>query len=110
MERFVVGDVVIVPFPFSDLSGSHRRPALVVATLQGEDVVLCQITGQNRSDRYALSLENADFEEGGLNRSSNIRTNRLFTASNRIIAYKAGRLSHRKMTEVRQKLSVILGL
>ncbi len=110
MERFVVGDVVIVPFPFSDLSGSHRRPALVVATLQGDDVILCQITGQNRSDRYAVRLDNADFEEGDLNRSSNIRTNRLFTAANNLIAYKAGKLKRSKMNEVRLKIKSIFGL
>jgi hypothetical protein len=44
MARFVVGDVVIVPFPFSDLTQTKRRPALVVASLSGEDLILCQIT------------------------------------------------------------------
>jgi mRNA interferase MazF len=33
MERPVKGDVVVIPFPFSDLSASKRRPALVVADL-----------------------------------------------------------------------------
>jgi len=46
MARFVVGDVVIVPFPFSDLTQTKRRPALVVAGLSGEDLILCQITSQ----------------------------------------------------------------
>jgi hypothetical protein len=44
MAKFVVGDVVIVPFPFSDLTQTKRRPALVVAGLSGEDLILCQIT------------------------------------------------------------------
>ena len=50
MERFVKGNVVIIPFPFSDLSDSKRRPALVLADLQGNDIILCQITSQNSSD------------------------------------------------------------
>lgn len=37
MAGFVKGDVVVVPFPFSDLSRAKRRPALVVAELEGED-------------------------------------------------------------------------
>jgi len=43
MERLVKGDVVVLPFPFSDLSQSKKRPAFVVAPLQGDDVILCQI-------------------------------------------------------------------
>ncbi|MCK4735836.1 MAG: hypothetical protein KAT65_25505 [Methanophagales archaeon] len=41
MERFVKGDVVVVPFPFSDLSSAKRRPALVIAELEGDDLSLC---------------------------------------------------------------------
>ena len=44
MARFVKGDVVVVPFPFSDLSQSKRRPALVITELTGDDLILCQIT------------------------------------------------------------------
>ena len=41
MVKFVKGDVVVVPFPFSDLMQTKRRPALVVAELKGDDVILC---------------------------------------------------------------------
>jgi mRNA interferase MazF len=41
VEQFVKGDVVVVPFPFSDLSTVKRRPALAVAALGGDDVILC---------------------------------------------------------------------
>jgi mRNA interferase MazF len=44
MGKFMKGDVVVIPFPFSDLSGSKCRPAFVLADLEGDDVVLCQIT------------------------------------------------------------------
>ena len=46
MGEFMKGDVVVVPFPFSDLSANKKRPALVVATLTGDDVILCQITSK----------------------------------------------------------------
>jgi len=46
LGKFVKGDVVVLPFPFSDLSAVKRRPALVVAALTGEDVILCQITSR----------------------------------------------------------------
>jgi len=50
VARFVKGDVVVVLFPFSDLSQNKRRPALVLAELEGDDLILCQITSQKRGD------------------------------------------------------------
>lgn len=77
MAKFVKGDVVVIPFPFSDLSQAKRRPALVVAFLEGNDLILCQITSQRIKDKYAISLGDSDFETGGLKQLSNIRPNRL---------------------------------
>lgn len=100
MGRFVKGDVVVTPFPFSDLSESKRRPALVAAALKGDDVVLCQITSRAIGDDYAISVEDKDFKSGGLKKPSNVRPNRLFTADSRLILYRAGTLSHEKMQDV----------
>jgi len=47
MARFVSGEVVVVPFPFTDLSSSKVRPALVLASLTRGDLILCQITSQS---------------------------------------------------------------
>ena len=80
MERFVKGDVLVVPFPFSDLSRAKRRPAIVIAELDGNDLILCQITSQSIRDRYAVSIDENDFETGTLRRRSNVRPNRIFTA------------------------------
>jgi len=108
MEEFVKGDVVIVPFPFSDLTQAKRRPALVIASLAGEDVILCQITSQTIADRYAITLQSSDFSEGGLNQTSNIRPNRLFTADRGIILYKAGKLKPEKLSEAIAKIVEII--
>ena len=55
MERFVKGDIVVLNFPFTDLTGYKKRPALVVSTLSGNDFILCQITSkQSKNDEYAI--------------------------------------------------------
>jgi mRNA interferase MazF len=92
LERFVKGDVVVVPFPFSDLSQAKRRPALVVAELEGNDLILCQITSHSIRDRYAVPIDESGFESGTLKRKSNVRPNRIFTADRHIILYRAGHL------------------
>lgn len=99
MGAFVKGDVVVVPFPSSDLSQCKKRPALVVAPLAGDDVILCQITSTARADAYAIALPGADFERGTLRQASTIRPNRLFTADTSIVAYTAGRLRPAKVTQ-----------
>ena len=100
MERFVKGDVVVVPFPFSDLSTVKRRPALVVAAPGGDDVILCQITSQQIRDRYAVGITDMGFTEGTLRKPSNIRPNRLFSASIDLILYRAGHLNDQTVTSV----------
>jgi len=104
----VKGDVVVVPFPFSDLTQAKRRPALVVAVLEGDDLLLCQITSQRVRDSYAIPLEDEDFDTGSLKQKSNIRPNRLFTADQRIVLYKAGHLREEKITEVVRKIVEIV--
>lgn len=49
MEKFIKGDVVILSFPFSDLSSSKKRPALILADITGDDYIMIQITSKNTS-------------------------------------------------------------
>jgi len=97
MGKFIKGEVVVVPFPFTDLSTAKRRPALVLAELQGDDVVLCQITSNSLRDTYALQLDIVDFEKGSLSKLSNIRPNRLVTVDKNIILYSVGKIKNSKM-------------
>jgi mRNA interferase MazF len=87
LAKFIKGDVVVIPFPFSDLSQSKRRPALVIASLQGNDVILRQITSRTIKDSYAISIDDTDFTSGNLKQPGNIRPNQLFTADSHIILY-----------------------
>jgi mRNA interferase MazF len=108
LARFVKGDVVVVPFPFSDLARAKRRPALVIAELEGNDLILCQITSQQVRDKYAVSIEENDFETGTLRQKSNVRPNRIFTADHYIILYRVGHLNNEKVSEVINKTVEIL--
>jgi mRNA interferase MazF len=95
-----VGDVVIIPFPYSDLSQSKRRPALVLAEAGRGDFLLCQITSKQYGDLHALPLMESDFLSGGVKRDSFIRGAKLFTANEALILGVAGHLTHSKLSEV----------
>jgi mRNA interferase MazF len=100
MEQFIKGDVVVIPFPFSDLSDIKKRPALVLADLPGDDILLCQITSQPHNEATALPLTAARFVSGSLPISSFIRPTRIFTADKHIIIRKAGTISPTLMNSV----------
>jgi len=108
MGRFVKGEVVVLPFPFSNLGGHKVRPALVVANLTGNDMILCMITTQAR-DPDSVPLSNSDFTSGNLPADPcNIRPNRLFTGEDTIVIKSRGHVSTSKMTEVTNKVVQIL--
>jgi mRNA interferase MazF len=108
MGKFIKGDVVILPFPFSDLTSTKKRPALVVATMLGDDIILAQITSKAVSDTYSIEITSSDFSSGSLNQNSLVRPNRLFTADSNIVSYKAGCIKFPKLQEVINKIIEIL--
>jgi len=101
MARFIKGDIVVVPFPFSDLSGSKRKPAFVLASLPGDDdIILCQITSKAAKDKYSITLSLQDFRTGRLPLESYIRPNRIFTSDKKIILRRAGSVNPLLVSEV----------
>ena len=85
--------VVLLPFPFSDLSASKLRPALVLADAGRDDWLLCQITSKPYGDVRAVEISDADFASGGLKLMSHARPAKLFTARRSLIRSVAGELS-----------------
>lgn len=108
MERLVKGDVVVLPFPFTDLTASKRRPAVILADTKGSDYIMLQITSKNVKDSYAIPLSDIDFQSGSLKQSSNIRPNKIFTLSNELVLYKIGHLTDAKLNECIQKVCFII--
>ena len=107
MERFVRGDVVVLPFPYTDFSGAKKRPAVVIATLKGQNVILAQITTNQRNDEDLINLKRNDFYSGYLSSDSFIMTSIIFTADKSKISYKAGQLTQNKIKQVEEKLCQI---
>lgn len=103
------GDVVVAPFPYSDFSQVKIRPTLVLAVLQGNDLILCEITSQLVRNQYFIVISNADFNTGSLNEDSNIRPEKIATIDRRLVRYKVGRLKQDKIEEVVRKIVDIIG-
>lgn len=93
MGKFTVGSVVLVTFPFSNLKGQKIRPALVLANVEFDNIILCQITSKPYTSKIAVCIKSEDFTKGGLPVESFVRPDKLFTADATIIKDVVGQLA-----------------
>lgn len=94
------GSIVLIRFPFSDLLKSKLRPALVLATTDYNDFILCQITSKKYNDSKSIKLTDHDFKVGSLQKESFIRYTKIFTANNSIIITELGKLKDNKFDNI----------
>ena len=87
------GSVVLVRFPFSDLSQTRLRPAVVLADAGRGDWVLYQVTSNAYSDGLAVEIVNIDFQSGSLNTVSYARPGKIFTANESLLISQVGTLT-----------------
>ena len=104
---YTKGDVVVLPFPYTDFSDAKKRPAVVIARLKGNNIILAQITTNQRDDEDLVSLEKKDFASGSLKSDSFIMVSLIFTADSSRINYKAGQLTQNKIKQIEKKLCEI---
>ncbi|MGI8419621.1 MAG: type II toxin-antitoxin system PemK/MazF family toxin [Candidatus Levyibacteriota bacterium] len=104
MEKFTVGSIVLVTFPFSNLKGTKIRPALVLAHVEFDNLILCQITSKPYSSKTAIRITSSDFSEGSLPLVSYVRPDKLFTADSTIIKNTAGKLSVKVESKILQSV------
>lgn len=102
------GEVVLVPFPFSDLSQTKIRPALCLADAGRGDWVLCQITSNPFGDPSAVPLDAPDFSAGGLLTTSVARPGKLFTAHAGLFVRSVGTLTPASFGKVLSAVVAIL--
>jgi len=102
--------VVLVPFPFDDLSGQKVRPAVCLTDSVGthRHVVLAFITStippKLESSDVVLDPASPDFAQTGLRVASALRLHRIVTVSSAIIRKQLGTLSPNVQAQVRQRL------
>ena len=102
------GSVVLISFPFSDLSSSKLRPALVLAHIGHDDLILCQLTSKPYDDPNAIPILSENYSSGSLPITSYARPGKLFTASNSLISGTIATVSPKILQTVIDTLISIL--
>ena len=105
------GTTVLVPFPFTDLSGSKVRPAVIVShRLTQDDVIVAFLSAhkQSRADRHDVHVVPSN--ENGLKLISTVKCAKLATLDKKVILGKLGKLSKPDLAKVTQRLRAVFGL
>ncbi|MEW6328955.1 MAG: type II toxin-antitoxin system PemK/MazF family toxin [Candidatus Micrarchaeota archaeon] len=101
-------DLVLVPFPFSDLRETKRRPVLVLSNDEynerSEDVVVAAITSNLEKKKFAIPIENGDMEGGSLPLVSQVRADKIYSISKDMVIKRFGRLSLNRYKKVVEKI------
>ncbi len=102
------GDIVLIPFPFTNLKGAKRRPAVIL--YKGElDVIVSFITSRIKWEEKTDLLIVPD-QLNGLKKPSLIRIDKIATLEIELIIGKIGEVGEDKIIELNSKLSQLLGL
>lgn len=108
---YAKGDVVLVPFPFTDLSATRVRPAVVVSSAKygayTSDLIVAMLTSQPQTGPTDYSLQ--DWQDAGLVHPSWVRA-KLATLEQTLVQFSPGCLSRRDVRAVERRLELALGL
>ncbi|MGV3508037.1 MAG: type II toxin-antitoxin system PemK/MazF family toxin [Sphingobacteriaceae bacterium] len=102
------GDIVLINFPFTDLSGAKLRPAIILAETN-LDFTVCFITSQIQWQEVTDIKLNPSVANG-LKKPSLIRTSKIATLDKILAKGLLGKLEHTELTELNDKLKVLFVL
>lgn len=105
------GDIVLVPFPFTDLSGQKVRPVLVLHTeMKSEDRIVALFSSIKPKKTYFFDLHVTPSKHNGLKVSSIVKINKIATLEKKLIIGQLGKLEVSHIKEVNKKLRRLMGL
>jgi mRNA interferase MazF len=106
---FERGDLLLVPFPFTDLSAVKRRPVLAVTAADSYgDFIAIPVTSRPQAE-HGLPLAATDMVAGKLPAASWIRTNRIVTLNASLVVKNVGRISERVVTAAVERFCTYIG-
>jgi mRNA interferase MazF len=112
MTVYSFGDIVLVPFPFTDQSTAKKRPAVIVSSdaynQNRPDVVIMAVTSQTRSAVYFGDISVENWNQAGLLKPSLIKPI-LTTIEKGLVIRKLGRLEGKDLSSLQEAIKTILG-
>lgn len=108
-KKLKKGQIVLMPFPFTNLSGSKLRPALILNTSLSDDIIVCFISSKSEKVRKGEFLVKPD-SANCLKKKSKIICSKIATLDKKIILGKIGELSDTDLKKVNEIIKQIFGI
>ena len=106
--------IILMPFPYTDLSGAKKRPSLVVSSTdfnsRNDDLICCLITSNPEDSQHSIRINNKDMENGYLEFDSKVKPYRLFTINKKLIYKVLGRLNSAKSKLIAEEINKIINI
>jgi len=106
------GDILLIPVPFSDLTNSKQRPVLVISNDSynriTKDIVVAAITSNVRNQEFSVLIDTTELSEGELKVTSEIRTDKIYTLSQKIVRKKFGKVNTEIMELIRKRINNLI--
>jgi len=110
--RITQGDVILVPFPFSDRTGQKVRPAIVISNdgfNRGDDIVIAAVTSNTTPGTYTVLIDNNSLQEGVLHSQSAVKAGRLATIDKHIAIKRIATITPVALQNVVAAVKRVLG-
>jgi mRNA interferase MazF len=113
-SSFEQGQIIVAPIPFADYMAGKIRPALVISKKEynekSEDLIVLKITSKEKSYPFDVKLGEADLATGKLKQESVIQADFPVVIEKKSITQNIGKISDKKLAEVKQKLKELYEL
>jgi mRNA interferase MazF len=110
--NFEQGEILLISFPFSDLTTAKQRPVLVLSKKNhndsSNDFICCGMTSNLENKSYSILLDRSDIQQGSIPKTSRIKFNKIFTLEKSLVIKKLGKVDHKKLKQVQKALSELL--
>jgi len=101
-------EIILVPFPFSDLNGKKVRPALILSknkfNTENEDVLICAITSNITPSPYTFLIDQTHLEKGNLHEKSAVKVENIAKIHKSLIIKRFAQINEKTFSEILKKL------
>lgn len=104
------GDIVLVPFPFTDGVQTKVRPAIVISAKRvndTQDIILAQISSTSRNDEFSFFIQ-SDMLETPLPKESQVRSHKIFVLEQKLIKAVISRLKEKHLIKLTESIKSLL--